>query len=120
MKSKAKQAEAEKIAAVVYRINTLLHTMRAIERHEEQLCGIMTEIRLNGSMTAGLDEELRDLLEQMPAHEYLEDMDAVRQELGPEILKVDEVSAPARPVAKPAKKPAKKAARAKPSGRAVR
>lgn len=116
MKSKAKKADAEKIGAVVYRLNTLLHTMRAIERHEEQLCGIMTEIRLNGGVTASLDEELRDLLEQMPAHEYLEDIDAVRQALGPDILIVDEASAPP----KPAKKSAKKAARPKPNRRTAR
>ena len=83
MKSKAK---TEQIAAVVYRIHTLLHTVRAIERHEEQLCGIMTEIRMTGVVTAKLDEELRDLLEQMPAHEYKDDIDAVRESLSPDIL----------------------------------
>ena len=114
MKSKAKKADAEKIAAVVYRINTLLHTIRAIERHEEQLCGIMTEIRLNGVVTESLDEELRDILEQMPAHEYLEDIDAVRQALGPEILMVDEAMA-----SPPKKNSAKKAARPKAGGRAA-
>ena len=77
---------AEKVAAVAYRIHTLLHTMRAIERHEEHLCGIMTEIRTTGAVTAKLDEELRDLLEAMPAHEYKDDIDAVRMSLSPEIL----------------------------------
>lgn len=120
MTTKAKKAEkpdTEKIAAVVYRLNTLLHTMRAIERHEEQLCGIMTEIRLSGGVTASLDEELRDLLEQMPAHEYLEDIDAVRQALGPEILVADPAGIPATPAKKSAPK---KTARPKAGGRAAR
>ncbi len=88
MKSKNTAAKAEAVAAVVYRIHTLLHTMRAIERNEEQLCGIMTEIRMTGVVTAKLDEELRDLLEGMPAHEYKDDIDAVRMALSPDLLSV--------------------------------
>ena len=101
MKSKGK---AEAVAAVVYRIHTLLHTVRAIERHEEQLCGIMTEIRMTGVVTAKLDEELRDLLEGMPAHEYKDDIDAVREALSPDIL-----SAPAEARTSAKKSVAKKA-----------
>ncbi len=87
MKAKAAQgANKNRISAVVYRINTLLHTMRAIERHEDQLCIIMTEIKSSGAMTAKLDEELRGILEEIPAHEYLDDIDAVRTSLSPEIL----------------------------------
>lgn len=85
-KSKKSQT-SEKIANVVYRMNALLHTMRAIERHEEQLCVVMTEIKNTGKMTSALDDELRDLLEQMPAHEYKDDIDAVREALGPGLLK---------------------------------
>lgn len=81
-----KSESSEKIANVVYRINALLHTMRAIERHEEQLCVVMTEIKNSGKMTPVLDDELRDLLEQMPAHEYKDDIDDVREALGPGLL----------------------------------
>jgi muconolactone delta-isomerase len=101
MKAKAAAPTAdreEKVAAVVYRINTLLHTMRAIERHEDQLCIIMTELRNTGAITAPLDEELRDLLEQMPTHEYMEDIDAVRNTLSPEILSLSpETASTSRP-----------------------
>ncbi len=66
---------------VAYRINTLLHTMRAIQRHEDALCTLMTEIKNSGAVNQELDQELRDTLEQMPAHEYADDIEAVRQSL---------------------------------------
>ena len=102
-----RNGKAEAVAAVVYRIHTLLHTIRAIERHEEQLCGIMTEIRMTGVVTAKLDEELRDLLEGMPAHEYTGDIDAVREALSPDILSASDAgrTLPKKNVAKKAKKP---------------
>ena len=75
-----------KVDEVVYRLHTLLHTMRAIERHEEQLCSLMTEIQNAGVVTLEQDEEIRDLLEQMPCHEYGDDVEGVRVALTPAIL----------------------------------
>ena len=83
----------DQVNELVYRINTLLHTMRAIARHEDQLCTVMTEIRTSGLVNETLDQDLRDLLEQMPAHEYLDDVEAVRETLSPALLT-------ARPAAK--------------------
>ena len=82
----AKKREAAKSGAgdeVVYRIHTLLHTMRAISRHEDNLCALMNEVKTSGVVTEALDTELRDLLEEMPAHEYADDIEAVRQALRP-------------------------------------
>ncbi len=82
-KSKPDPAQQARTAQVVYRINTLLHTMRAIERHEEKLCALMNELKSTGQVTDTTDEELRDLLEQMPAHEYNDDIEAIRTALNP-------------------------------------
>jgi hypothetical protein len=81
--AKRKTAEPSPGSEVVYRIHTLLHTIRAISRHEDSLCALMNEIKTGGVVTEALDTELRDLLEEMPAHEYFEDVDAVRQALRP-------------------------------------
>ena len=83
---KALVRASNQIDELVYRINTLLHTMRAIARHEDQLCTLMTEIRTSGLVNETLDQDLRDLLEQMPAHEYLDDVEAVRETLSPALL----------------------------------
>ena len=83
---KAPVRASDQIDELVYRINTLLHTMRAIARHEDQLCTLMTEIRTFGLVNETLDQDLRDLLEQMPAHEYLDDVEAVRETLSPALL----------------------------------
>ncbi len=86
MAAKKAPAANPQINDLIYRINTLLHTMRAIARHEDQLCTLMTEIRTSGLVNETLDQDLRDLLEQMPAHEYLDDVEAVRETLSPALL----------------------------------
>ena len=83
MAKKSKPAAPSPSDEVVYRIHTLLHTMRAIARHEDTLCTLMNEIKTAGRVTEELDTELRDLLEEMPAHEYDDDIEAVRQALRP-------------------------------------
>ena len=62
---------------VAHRIEVLLRTMRAIERHEEQLCQVMTEIRNTGEVSGATRKELRGLLEELPADAYKTDLDAV-------------------------------------------
>ena len=83
MAKKRKPAAPRAGDEVVYRINTLLHTMRAIARHEDGLCTLMNEIKTSGEVTGELDAELRDLLEEMPAHEYNDDVEAIREALRP-------------------------------------
>ena len=82
-KKPTKSRPAQPTTEIVYRLHTLLHTMRAIERHEEKICSILTEVERSGSVTQECDEELRDILEQMPAHEYEDDIQAVRSALTP-------------------------------------
>ena len=83
MAKKQKAAQPNPSDEVVYRINTLLHTMRAVARHEDSLCGLMNEIKATGRVSDELDAELRDVLEAMPAHEYHDDVEAIREALRP-------------------------------------
>ena len=67
---------------VAHRIESLLRTMRVIERHEEQLCVVMTEIRSAGAVSAAAGKELRQLLAELPGEAYQADLDAVEEALG--------------------------------------
>ena len=66
---------------VAHRIESLLRTMRVIERHEEQLCVVMTEIRSAGSVSTAMSKELRLLLAELPGEAYQTDLDAVEEAL---------------------------------------
>jgi hypothetical protein len=84
---------------VAHRIQVLLHTMRVIERHEEQLCVLMTEIRSAGEVSAATGKELRVLLEELPGDAYQADLEAVEAAL--------EAAAGAVPKAAPKKRVAR-------------
>ena len=66
---------------VAHRIESLLHTMRVIEQHEEQLCVLMTEIKNTGEVSGATRKELHGLLEELPADAYRLDMEAVSMAL---------------------------------------
>lgn len=75
------KAANEQHLEVAYRIDVLLHTMRSIERHEEQLCTILHDIKLPGGLTPDVTAELHSLLDELPSHVYQADLDAVREAL---------------------------------------
>ena len=76
-KAVRKSAETTLPMRVAHRIESLLHTMRVIEHHEEQLCVLMTEIKNTGELSETLREELHGLLEELPADAYRLDLEAV-------------------------------------------
>ena len=63
---------------VFYRINSLLYTLRAIAQREDQLCMLMHHLRTSGKLNATLSAELREILEEIPADEYMHDLEALR------------------------------------------
>lgn len=77
----ADQAANQQHLQVAYRIDVLLHTMRSIERHEEQLCTILHDINLSSGLTTHVTAELHSLLDELPSHVYQADLDAVREAL---------------------------------------
>ncbi len=58
-------------------LSALLHTMQAVQQFEETLCSLMHALR-RGRATGAQVRELREVLEQLPAHDYLHEVDALR------------------------------------------
>ena len=58
-------------------LNALLHTMQVVQQSEETLCSLMHALR-RGRATGALVRELREALEQLPVHEYVHEVDALR------------------------------------------
>ena len=84
----ASKAAAKKTALAVaqppqvfYRINSLLYTLRAIAQKEDQLCILMHHLRTSGKLNATLAAELHEILDDIPADDYLHDLDALRASL---------------------------------------
>ena len=77
----AKKAAIAPHLQLAHRIELLLRTMRVIERHEEQLCMLMTEIRSAGMVSPTARKDLQALLEELPAEAYQADLDAVERSL---------------------------------------
>ena len=59
-------------------LNGLLHSMQAVQQSEETLCSLMHALR-RGRATGALLRELRDVLEQLPAQDYLHEVHALRE-----------------------------------------
>ena len=68
--------------ALYYRLNTLLHLVRNIAHYEDQLCTILHEIKTTGAPNTALSHELSEVLEDMPATDYAQELEAVRAALG--------------------------------------
>ena len=68
-------------AQVYTRINSLLYTLRTIAQREDQLCMLMHHLRTAGKLTASLSTELHEILDEIPATEYLHDLEALRASL---------------------------------------
>ena len=71
----AEPMDAERLA---HGLNSLLHTMQAVQQYEESLCSLMHALR-RGRATGAMVRELRAVLQQLPAQEYLHEVDALRE-----------------------------------------
>ena len=69
------------LPAVYYQLHTLLHTLRSFEQHEEELCGLLSEIQRSGKVPARLRKELSAALDALPVHALQADFDATWQAL---------------------------------------
>ena len=53
----------------------LLHTLRALECHQDHICTLLAELQRTGEANAALRKELTDLLQELPVasldHELL-------------------------------------------------
>ena len=58
-------------------LSALLHTMQTVQQFEETLCSLMHALR-HGRATGAQLRELRHVLEQLPAHDYLHEVHALQ------------------------------------------
>ena len=81
--AKKKSAPPQPAAAerLVHRMHTLLHTMHAIQSQEDAICTLMTEIKATGRLAPEAARELHQILDSIPAHGYVEDLEALGLEL---------------------------------------
>jgi hypothetical protein len=68
-------------SSLYHRIDTLLHTMRCIAQYEDALCGLSHEVKQAGAFSPEISDEVREILEKIPSHDYVMDLDAVRAAL---------------------------------------
>ncbi len=52
--------------------------MRCIAQYEDALCELSHQLKGASVLSAEADEELREILEKIPSHDYLVDLDSVR------------------------------------------
>ena len=67
--------------ALADRLDTLLHTVRCIAQHEDELCTLLHAARKSNRITQPLARELRSILADLPAEEYAWELRAVEEEL---------------------------------------
>lgn len=63
-------------------LEALLRTMRAIAYFEDALCELSHELKRTSVLSSEDRNELRELLEQIPSHEFIGDLSAVKVSLG--------------------------------------
>ena len=62
---------------VYYPLHSLLHTLRELETHEDQICTLLTEIQRSGKMTASLRRDLSALMISFPAASLQQEVHAL-------------------------------------------
>jgi hypothetical protein len=67
--------------ALADRLDTLLHTVRCIAQHEDELCTLLHAARKSQRTTATLVRDLRSILDELPAEEYAWELRALEEEL---------------------------------------
>lgn len=75
----ASHPEAEPL---MHRLDALLHTMRCISQHEDELCTLLHDVRSRGKVSKSLLRELQTLLAALPSAEYAHDLYAVSELAG--------------------------------------
>lgn len=64
-----------------HRVDALLHSMRCITQYEDALCELSHELKKSRVLSEETSEELRDLLEKIPSHNFLMDLESLKATL---------------------------------------
>ena len=84
---KAKKAAAVTQPPLYHRLDALVHTIRCIAQYEDALCELSHDVKRAGTASSQMTHEVRSLLEKIPSHDFLLDLDAVRNLLGDPVIK---------------------------------
>jgi hypothetical protein len=68
----------EKQATALHLASSLLHSVRRVMQHEDELCTFVHEIKQAGEISPAVAEDLRHLLDSLPGQGYLDDLIALR------------------------------------------
>jgi hypothetical protein len=64
-----------------HRVDALLHTMRRITQYEDALCELSHELKKSRVLSQEIRGELRDLLERIPSHDFIMDLESLKETL---------------------------------------
>ena len=64
--SSESEAARPGLPEVYYPLHSLLHTLRTLEQHQDQICTLLTDIQRSGKAGAAVRRELTTLLEKLP------------------------------------------------------
>ena len=80
-KTSKKQLEKSNNSVLSRRLGAFLHTMRSIQRHEQELCTLMHHFERDTTANPEAIEELRNIVNSMPGRDYLDDLSALQDSL---------------------------------------
>ena len=76
--AKPKTRLSVQASSAYHRLDALLHTMRCIAQYEDALCELSHGLKGASALSAEASEELRHILEKIPSHDYVVDLEAVK------------------------------------------
>jgi hypothetical protein len=98
-------------------LHSLLHSIRCIAHHEDSVCELLHELHHTNIAQTKFITELRDLLEDLPAYDFLDDFNDVRDILGQTQIAANQQRRPRKPPRASAAMRTQSRAKSKPSER---
>ena len=81
--ARSMRVAAERQPSAYHRLDELLHTIRCITQYEDRLCELSHDLKRGGGPSAEIYDELRVIIDKVPSHEFVLDLEAVREALVP-------------------------------------
>ncbi len=65
------------LPGVYYPLHSLLHTLRTLQSHEDQICSLLADIQRTGKVGAATRKDLTAMLHNLPAAAFDQELHAV-------------------------------------------
>jgi hypothetical protein len=72
------QASTPLPPSAYHKLDALLHTIRCISQYEDALCELSHEAKRASTLSEQSIAELRAILDKLPAHDYMVELESVR------------------------------------------